>query len=75
MHLILPPKHHDIHHTAPFDTYFCITTGWLNWPLQKLRVFESLDWVMWKLAGWKSGEDDRRTVRRAAVTRSEAAAR
>lgn len=29
-HIILNPKHHAIHHTAPYDTYFCITTGWIN---------------------------------------------
>ncbi len=25
--LILSPARHDAHHTAPFDTFFCITTG------------------------------------------------
>ena len=37
--VILEPGHHDIHHTPPFDTYYCITTGWLNPLLYKLNFF------------------------------------
>jgi ubiquitin-conjugating enzyme E2 variant len=28
--LILPPAHHQRHHTAPFDSHFCMANGWLN---------------------------------------------
>ena len=34
--LVLPTDHHQIHHTDPYDRYYCITVGWLN-PI--------LDWV------------------------------
>lgn len=37
--LVLSPEHHRRHHTAPFDTYYCITTGWLNWPLERFGIF------------------------------------
>ncbi|WCL48519.1 fatty acid desaturase CarF family protein [Leptospira sp. GIMC2001] len=37
---ILNPDHHKIHHTAPFDRYFCITCGWLNPFLYRIRFFE-----------------------------------
>lgn len=37
--LILSPGHHSRHHTAPFDTYYCITTGWLNRPIETLGLF------------------------------------
>lgn len=29
-HLILPREHHQLHHTAPFDSHFCMSCGWLN---------------------------------------------
>jgi ubiquitin-conjugating enzyme E2 variant len=41
--LILPPDHHAIHHAWPFSQYYCITVGWLNWPLMKLRFFPLLE--------------------------------
>lgn len=39
MRLVLSPRAHAIHHAAPHDSYYCITTGWLNYPLTKLRIF------------------------------------
>ncbi len=38
--LILSPAVHNIHHTAPFATYYCITSGWLNPLLARLGIFE-----------------------------------
>ena len=37
--LILSPEHHAIHHAAPHDKYYCITAGWLNPLLYRLRFF------------------------------------
>lgn len=42
-HLVLPPDHHAIHHTAPFATHYCITAGWMNWPLSWTRFFRILE--------------------------------
>lgn len=42
--LILSPKHHKVHHTAPFERYYCITTGWLNMLLEKARFFPTAKW-------------------------------
>jgi ubiquitin-conjugating enzyme E2 variant len=28
--LVLPRWHHQLHHTAPFDSHFCMSSGWLN---------------------------------------------
>ena len=50
-HLILPPAHHALHHTRPFTTHYCITTGWLNWPLGWARVFPALEWCITACTG------------------------
>ena len=43
--LILSPTHHKVHHTSPFERYYCITTGWLNLLLEKARFFPATKWV------------------------------
>ena len=58
MHLVLPPAHHHIHHTAPFDRYYCITTGWLNWPLYKLGFFRHLERIVTATFGLIPRKDD-----------------
>jgi hypothetical protein len=45
-HLILPAAHHDVHHHAPYDKYYCITCGWLNAPLDAIRFFPTLKRVL-----------------------------
>jgi ubiquitin-conjugating enzyme E2 variant len=48
--VILPPVHHGVHHAAPHDKYYCITVGWMNPILHKLRFFRALEWsvgVVW----------------------------
>jgi hypothetical protein len=37
--LILSPTHHKTHHTAPFETYYCITHGMLNPLLARVHFF------------------------------------
>jgi hypothetical protein len=41
--IILSPEHHQVHHTAPFATYYCITSGWLNAALQKIHFFDGIE--------------------------------
>ncbi|CAO1316711.1 unnamed protein product [Diamesa serratosioi] len=57
-HIILPRRHHRIHHVSPHETYFCITTGWLNWPLEKIRFWSTLEIIIEYLTGHKPREDD-----------------
>lgn len=58
LHLILPPEHHQLHHKSPYDTYYCITTGWLNWPLAKLGFYRHAERVTTALLGLVPRQDD-----------------
>ena len=40
--LILGPEHHQRHHTPPSNTYYCITSGWLNPWLARTRLWERI---------------------------------
>jgi hypothetical protein len=56
--LILPPEHHAVHHAAPYAKYYCITVGWLNEPLFRLRFFPTLERAVTALTGMIPREDD-----------------
>jgi hypothetical protein len=56
--LILPPDHHAIHHTAPYAKYYCITVGWLNEALFRLRFFQTLEKVITRVTGLIPREND-----------------
>lgn len=57
-HIVLPRRHHRIHHVAPHETYFCITTGWLNYPLEKIGFWPALEGMIEKFTGCKPRDDD-----------------
>lgn len=41
--LFLSPAHHNLHHTKPFDSHYCITNGWLNPLLERIRFFRNVE--------------------------------
>lgn len=56
--LLLSPDVHANHHRAPFDRYYCITHGWLNPLLTRIRFFRGLERVVTRLCGvLPRGED------------------
>jgi ubiquitin-conjugating enzyme E2 variant len=57
-HLVLPPDHHQIHHTAPFNKYYCITVGWMNKPLAMIGFFPTLERVITWATGAIPRKDD-----------------
>lgn len=46
MRLVLEPRHHQIHHTEPFEMHYCITNGWLNPLLNKVGFFRKLEGIL-----------------------------
>jgi ubiquitin-conjugating enzyme E2 variant len=53
--LVLPPEVHRVHHTFPFVKHYCITTGWLNGPLDRIDFFRRLE----RLLTWITGAEPR----------------
>jgi hypothetical protein len=41
--LVLEPAHHNIHHATPFDMHYCITNGWLNPFLNRIKFFRRVE--------------------------------
>lgn len=69
--LILSKEHHDVHHTSPFDTHYCITVGlWNKW-LERVQLWERLERAMRR---WLPGTDPKMRVVREAEARARAAA-
>jgi ubiquitin-conjugating enzyme E2 variant len=58
IHLVLPPEHHRLHHTAPFNKYYCITVGWMNKPLTLVHFFPALESLVTRLTGLLPRRDD-----------------
>lgn len=46
LRLVLEPRHHQLHHTEPFEIHYCITNGWLNPLLNKIRFFRKLEAIL-----------------------------
>ena len=56
--LIIGRERHKVHHTAPYTTYYCMVTGWMNEPLHRIRFFRALEHIVHKLTGALPREDD-----------------
>ena len=61
--LILGVEHHDVHHHAPYAKHYCITTGWLNRPLDAMGFFRGLEKVITAVTGAQPRKDDLKAVK------------
>ncbi len=58
LHVILPAEHHQIHHVPPYNKYYCITNGWRNEPLYRMRFFPVLERIISAVTGMIPRKDD-----------------
>ena len=56
--LVLGRHHHGRHHTAPYDTYYCITCGWLNPFLSRIQFFRTLERIIRRLFGVRTAREE-----------------
>jgi plasmanylethanolamine desaturase len=73
--LVLPPQHHDVHHTRPHDSQYCITVGWMNPVLNWMRFFRVAEWLIARVRPSLLHLDERiRVAAERAALQAEAAA-
>jgi ubiquitin-conjugating enzyme E2 variant len=58
--LLLGRAEHEGHHRRPHDRRYCITTGWLNRPLDACDFFKHLERLITWSTGLQPRHDDRR---------------
>jgi plasmanylethanolamine desaturase len=56
--VLLSQEQHRIHHTAPYATNYCITTGWCNPVLAAVGFFPGLERVISRITGLKPRCED-----------------
>jgi ubiquitin-conjugating enzyme E2 variant len=56
--VILPATHHQGHHTGQHTSRYCITTGWLNPLLDRIRFFRAFERAIQAIFAFEPREDD-----------------
>ena len=58
LRVILPATHHQGHHTGQHTSRYCITTGWLNPLLDRIRFFRAFERAIQAIFAFEPREDD-----------------
>jgi ubiquitin-conjugating enzyme E2 variant len=61
--IILSTPEHEKHHRAPFAISYCITTGWLNPLLNRVRFFRRVERMITSMTGAEPRAEDLRITR------------
>ncbi len=56
--IFLSRERHQRHHTLPYTIGYCITTGWMNPLLDRIRFWRFLERSVIRITGWLPREDD-----------------
>ena len=59
MGLILSPRQHQLHHSSPFASNYCITVGFLNDFLERIHFFRHVENIISFVTGAEPREDER----------------
>ena len=65
--LLLGRAEHARHHARPYESHYCITTGWCNRPCEAIGLFRRLEAVIERVTGVPPRQDDRRHAERHGV--------
>jgi ubiquitin-conjugating enzyme E2 variant len=55
--IVMSIEHHKVHHTTPHDSYYCITSGWLNRPLDAIRFWSKAESLVERIFKVKPYQD------------------
>ncbi|MEK7466553.1 MAG: fatty acid desaturase CarF family protein [Planctomycetota bacterium] len=56
--LVLTPSHHAVHHAPPYARHYCVTNGWANVLMEKIRFWEAAERVLVAAGVPKSAEGE-----------------
>jgi plasmanylethanolamine desaturase len=66
LRVILTTEHHQLHHVGSHAARYCITTGWLNPVLDRLRFFRRSETLIQAVTRLQPREDDLQVLERSA---------